>query len=365
MFAVRKALQNGFYKNFVRQCSSRFNQPLSAHDVPFPGGISTFMRLPYQKSAEGLDVGIIGVPMDIGTSNRSGARFGPRQIRQESSLLRPCCASTGDEPFETLQVADLGDIPYTLYDITRAAKDIKDYISNVLQQNCIPITLGGDHTITFPILQAIKEKHGPVGLLHIDAHADVSDSMMDCKISHETPFRRAFENGALDPKRVVQIGLRGTTYTAKDYQWSADEGFRVILAQDCWHKCMTPVMEDIRKQLGNGPVYVSLDIDSLDPCYAPGTGTPEIGGLTTIQLIEIIRGLQGVQLVGGDVVEVAPPYDLSGNTSLTAANLVFEFLSVLAKNKKGLGNSNTASSENGNSQQNGYNSQRAEDSSKI
>ncbi|GFY73969.1 agmatinase, mitochondrial [Trichonephila inaurata madagascariensis] len=272
--------------------------------MPYPGGIATFMRLPYQKSAEGLDVGIIGIPMDIGTSNRPGTRFGPRQIRTESSLLRPCCASTGDEPFSALQVADLGDIPFTLYDIVQAVADIKDFMLKVLDQNCIPITLGGEHTISYPILQALKEKHGPVGLVHIDAHADVSDSMMGCYVCHETPFKRAFDEGAIDPKRVVQIGLRGTTYTPKDYQWGADEGFKVILAQDCWHTSMNPIMEDIRKHLGDGPVYMSLDIDSLDPCYAPGTGTPEIGGLTSIQVIEIIRGLQGLQLVGGDVVEV-------------------------------------------------------------
>ncbi|PRD26662.1 UNVERIFIED_CONTAM: Agmatinase [Trichonephila clavipes] len=240
-----------------------------------------------------LDIGIIGIPMDIGTSNRPGTRFGPRQIRTESSLLRPCCASTGDEPFSALQVADLGDIPFTLYDIVQAVADIKDFMLKVLEQNCIPITLGGEHTISYPILQAMKEKHGPVGLVHIDAHADVSDSMMGCNVCHETPFKRAFDEGAIDPKRVVQIGLRGTTYTPKDYQWGADEvkcpvkrnfkffksafcfvlflGFKVILAQDCWHTSMNPIMEDIRKHLGDGPVYMSLDIDSLDPCYAPGT----------------------------------------------------------------------------------------------
>lgn len=332
MFNVRRVFHYGFCKNFVRQ-NSKFNQPLSANDMPRPGGIPTFMRLPHQTTAEGLYVGIIGIPMDIGTSNRPGTRFGPRQIRTESSLLRPCNSSTGDQPFSFLQIADLGDIPYTMYDIRQAIKDIKDFIAKVLAKNCKPVTLGGDHTITYPILQAIKEKHGPVGLVHVDAHADVNDSMMGCKIAHGTPFRRSLEEGLLDPKRVVQIGLRGTCYTPDDYQFCKDQGFRLILAEECWYTSLTPFMADIRKQMGNGPVYVSLDIDALDPCYAPGTGTPEIGGLTTIQMMEIIRGLKGVNIVGGDLVEVSPPYDPSGNTALTAANMVFELLCTLSKNK--------------------------------
>ncbi|GFS94632.1 agmatinase, mitochondrial [Nephila pilipes] len=326
-------LRPEFCKNFLRKYSSKFNQPVRADVMPQFAGITTFMRLPYQSTAEGLDVGIIGIPMDIGTSNRSGTRFGPRHIRAESSFLNPCCTATGAEPFTCMQIADLGDIPFTLYDLRQAVKDIKDYIFKVLQQNCTPITLGGDHTITYPILQAVKEKYGPVGLVHIDAHADISDSIMGCKISHETPFKRAFDDGALDPKRVVQIGLRGTTYTTKDYQWGADEGFQIILAQECWHKSMTPVMDVIRELLGDGPVYISLDIDALDPCYAPGTGTPEIGGLTSEQMHEIIRGLKGLNIVGGDLVEVSPPYDPSGNTALTAANLIFELLCTLPKNK--------------------------------
>ncbi|GFR12469.1 agmatinase, mitochondrial [Trichonephila clavata] len=241
--------------------------------------------------------------MDIGASNRTGTRFGPRQIRTESSFLSPCSSVTEAEPFSYQQIADLGDIPFTQYDIRQAVADIKDFISKVLAKNCTPITLGGDHTITYPILQAMKEKYGPVGLVLVDAHADICDTMMGCKISHETPFKRAFDDGAIDPKRVVQIGLRGTTYTAKDYKWGIDKGFKVILAQECWHNCMSPVMDAVRKLLGDGPVYVSLDIDALDPCYAPGTGQPEIGGLTSIQMQEIIRGLKGLNIVGGDLVE--------------------------------------------------------------
>ncbi|XP_054719229.1 guanidinobutyrase-like [Uloborus diversus] len=317
----------------ARKYCTKLNQPLSANEMPRPGGIPTFMRLPHQNTAEGLDVGIIGIPMDIGTSNRPGTRFGPRQIRTESSLLRACNATTGDQPFSKLQIADLGDIPFTMYDIKQAMKDIKAFTSKVLAQNCTPVTMGGDHTITYPLLQAMKEKYGPIGLVHVDAHADCSDTMMDCKIAHGTPFRRAVEEGLLDCSRVVQIGLRGTTYATNEYQWGKDQGFRIVLAEECWHGTLVPLMDDVRKQMGTSPVYVSLDIDALDPSFAPGTGTPEIAGLTTIQMLEIIRGLKGLNLIGGDLVEVSPPYDTTGNTALTAANMLFELICILSHQK--------------------------------
>ncbi|GIX75035.1 agmatinase, mitochondrial [Caerostris extrusa] len=333
MFAFGRVLRNAAFKNFPRNYSTKFNQPLSANDMPRPGGIATFMRLPYKTSAEGLDVGIVGIPIDIGTSNRSGTRFGPRQIRTESSLLRPCHASSGIEPFSCLQVADLGDIPFTMYDMQKAIDDIKNFMLDVIQKNCKPITLGGDHTLSYPILKAMKEKYGPVGLVHVDAHSDTSDSMMDCKIAHGTPFRRAFEDGALDGKRVVQIGIRGTVYGLDDFKFATEKGFRIVKADECWNTSLKPLMAEVRKQMGDGPVYVSLDIDALDPCYAPGTGTPEIGGLTMVQMLEIIRGVEGLNIIGGDMVEVSPPYDLSGNTALTAANLIFELLCSMCKNK--------------------------------
>lgn len=303
MLKVLKHSQRGIHINVKRKFSSSYNQPLSGNDMPRPGGIATFMRLPYYATANGLDVGILGIPLDCGTSNRSGARFGPRQIRSESCLLRPCNASTGDEPFANLQIGDLGDVPITIYNILEAVKDIKNFLTKVLTDGCTPLTMGGDHTITYPILQAMKEKYGPVGLVHVDAHADVNDTMMGCKIAHGTTFRRAVEEGLLDLRRVVQIGLRGTSYTPTDFQWSVDQGFRIVLAEECWHSSLTPLMEDIRRQMGKAPIYVSLDIDALDPAFAPGTGTPEIAGLTTIQMLEVIRGLKGLNIVGGDLVE--------------------------------------------------------------
>jgi guanidinobutyrase len=188
------------------------------------------------------------------------------------------------------------------------------------------LTLGGDHTVVLPILRAMRKKHGALGLIHVDAHADVNDTMFEEKIAHGTPFRRALEEGLLQPVRAVQIGLRGTGYSAGDFDWPREQGLRVVQAEQCWHKSLSPLMEEVRAQLGSGPVYVSFDIDSLDPAFAPGTGTPEIGGLTTIQAIEILRGCRGLNLVGGDLVEVSPPYDPSGNTALVAANLLFEML---------------------------------------
>jgi guanidinobutyrase len=287
------------------------------------------MRLPAASTAQGLDACFVGVPLDIGTSHRSGTRFGPRQIRAESAMLRPYNMASGVSPFDHLQVADVGDIAINTFDLKKSVKIIESGIGDILEHDCVPMTLGGDHTLTLPILRAIARKHGPVGLVHVDAHADINEHMFGEQLAHGTPFRRAVEEGLLDTKRVVQIGLRGTGYADDDFDWSRQQGFRVVQAEQCWHKSLTPLMTEVRTQLGAGPVYLSYDIDSLDPAYAPGTGTLEIGGLTTIQALEIIRGLAGVNLVGCDLVEVSPPYDLAGGTALIAANLLYEMLCVV------------------------------------
>ncbi|WP_137388272.1 agmatinase [Rhodoligotrophos defluvii] len=306
------------------------NQPLSGNDMPRFGGIATMMRLPHVDSAEGLDACFVGVPMDIGTSNRPGTRFGPRQIRTESVMLRPYNMATRAAPFDSLQVADIGDVPTNPYDLKDSVRIIEAFYTNrILNQGARPLTLGGDHTLVLPILRAMARKYGPVGLIHVDAHADINDTMFGEKIAHGTPFRRAVEDRAIDPKRVWQIGLRGTGYAAEDFDWPRNQGFRVVQVEECWHKSLAPLMEEVRANLGSGPVYLSFDIDSLDPAYAPGTGTPEIGGLTVPQGIEIIRGCRGLDLVGCDLVEVSPPYDTTGNTAITAANLLFEMLCVL------------------------------------
>lgn len=309
--------------------SERFNQPLGGNEMPRFAGIATMMRLPLATSAAGLDAAFIGVPMDIGTSNRSGTRFGPRQIRAESVMLRPYNMATGAAPFERMQVADLGDIATNPYSLEKSIGLIEAGIAGVLAQGCVPLTLGGDHTLTYPVLRAMAAKHGKVGLIHVDAHADVNDTMFGERIAHGTPFRRAVEDGAVDPRRAVQIGLRGTGYAPDDFDWQKGLGFRVVPAEDCWHRSLSPLMEEVRGMLGEGPVYLSFDIDSLDPSVAPGTGTPEIGGLTTIQALEIIRGCKGLNLAGCDLVEVAPPYDATGTTALIGANLLYEMLCVL------------------------------------
>jgi len=305
------------------------HQPLGGNQMPRFGGPATMMRLPALPGAAGLDACFVGVPFDIGTSNRPGARFGPRQIRAESCLIRPYNMATRAAPFDSLSVADIGDVAINTFNIARSVAIIEAAYEAILAADCKPLTLGGDHTIALPILRALARQHGPVGMVHVDAHADINDNMFGEPIAHGTPFRRAVEEKLLDGRRVVQIGLRGTGYAAEDFDWPRAQGFRVVQAEECWHRSLAPLMAEVRAQLGPGPVYLSFDIDGLDPSFAPGTGTPEIGGLTTSQGLEIIRGCRGLDLVGCDLVEVAPAYDPSGNTALTAANLLFEMLCVL------------------------------------
>ena len=306
----------------------KLNQPIGGNDMPRFGGIATMMRLPHVPNAKDLDVAFVGVPFDIGTSNRSGARFGPRQIRSESCLIRPYNMATRAAPFDSLQVADIGDVAINTFNIDKSMAIIESAYDDILAQNCKPLTMGGDHTIALPILRSIARKYGPVGIVHVDAHADINDTMFGERIAHGTPFRRAIEEKLVDPKRMVQIGLRATGYAADDFDWPREQGVRVVPAEDCWYKSLKPLMSEVRKQLGVGPVYITFDIDGLDPAYAAGTGTPEIGGLTIHQGLEIIRGCRGLEVVGGDLVEVAPAYDTTGNTALTAANLLFEMLCV-------------------------------------
>jgi guanidinobutyrase len=232
-------------------------------------------------------------------------------------------------PFDSLQVADIGDVPINTFDLKDSVRRIEAFYDDMLRHDVRPLTLGGDHTLSLPILRAMAKKHGPLALLHIDAHADINLHMFGEEIAHGTPFRRAFEEGLLDADYVFQIGLRGTGYTAEDFDWASERGFQVVQAEQLWHQSAAPLMDQIRQQIGARPVYLSFDIDSLDPAYAPGTGTPEIGGLTSIQALEIIRGCRGLSLVGADLVEVSPPYDTNGNTALLAANLLFEMLCVL------------------------------------
>ena len=309
---------------------SEKNQPLSGNVMPRFGGIATMMRLPFAASPEGLDAAFIGVPLDIGTSHRPGARFGPRQMRSESSLIRPYNMATGAAPFDTLQVADLGDVPINTYSLDKSVSIITAFHAAVLAAGCIPLTMGGDHTIALPILRAVAARHGPVALVHVDAHADVNDEMFGERIAHGTPFRRAVEEGLLQGQKVWQIGLRGTGYAADDFDWPRAQGFTVVPAHEVWYRSLAPLMTEVRERIGpDTPTYLSFDIDGIDPSFAGGTGTPEIGGLSVPQALEVIRGCRGLNIVGCDLVEVSPPYDPSGNTALLGANLLYEMLCVL------------------------------------
>jgi guanidinobutyrase len=303
---------------------------LSGNAMPRFAGPGTMMRLPSAASPEGLDAAFIGVPLDIGTSNRPGARFGPRQIRAESALLRPYNMATGAAPFDTLQVADLGDVPINPYSLEKSVAIVERFYDEVLATGCRPLTLGGDHTIALPILRALKRRHGPLALVHVDAHADINDTMFGEPIAHGTPFRRAVEEGLLATDKVWQIGLRGTGYATDDFDWPRAQGFTIVQAHEVWYRSLQPLMAEVRERIGpQHPVHISFDIDGIDPAFAGGTGTPEIGGLTVPQALEVIRGCRGLNVVGGDLVEVAPPYDPSGNTALLAANLPHEMLCVL------------------------------------
>ncbi|MEM1129576.1 MAG: agmatinase [Pseudomonadota bacterium] len=306
-----------------------FNQPLGGDEMPRFGGLPTMMRLPYQPTPEGLDACFVGVPMDIGTSHRSGTRFGPRQIRAESAMIRPYNMWTKASPFNALHVADIGDVAIDTFDLKQSVAIIEAAFDEILSHDVIPLTLGGDHTLSYPILKAVAKKHGPVGLIHVDAHADINDLMFGEKIAHGTPFRRAHEADLLDPARVCQIGLRATGYGADDFDWPREQGWRVVQAEEIWYQSLAPLMSEIRDQMGDGPVYLTFDIDSFDPAFAPGTGTTEPGGLMSMQGIELVRGCAGLNIVGADLVEVSPPYDQTGATANLAANILFEMLCAL------------------------------------
>lgn len=305
------------------------NQPISGNDLARFSGPGTFMRLPSSNALQKLDVAILGVPIDIGTSWRSGTRFGPKQVRNESAMIRPYNLQTGAAPFDSLQVADIGDLAINTFSLSDSLRIIQDSYDQILQYECIPMAIGGDHSMTLPILRAIAKRHGPVALVHVDAHADTSDEMFGEREAHGTVFRRAHEEGLIIPEKTYQIGLRGTGYSADDFRIATDWGFQQFLAPELWGRELNTLGAEVRRDIGDTPTYVTYDIDSLDPAFAPGTGTPEIGGLTTPQAMQLIRALRGVNVVGCDMVEVSPPYDTTGNTALTAANLLFELLCIL------------------------------------
>jgi len=310
--------------------SARF-EPVDAALVPRFAGVPSFMRLPMLADPTLVDVALVGVPFDGGTTNRPGARHGPREIRNQSSLMRRINAN-GVCPYDTLRVADLGDSPVNPIDLLDALAKIEAFFTNIAQAGAIPITAGGDHLITLPILRALAKS--PVGLIHFDAHSDTNDSYFgDNPFTHGTPFRRAVEEGLLEPKRCVQIGIRGTYYHPTDFDFAREAGFRIITMDEVMDRGIDDVMVEARAIIGAAPVYVSFDIDSMDPAIAPGTGTPELGGLTAREAQRAVRRLSGLKIIGADVVEVSPPFDLSGITALAGATMMFELLCAVAGDK--------------------------------
>ncbi len=306
------------------------NQPVDASLVPRFGDIPTFMRLPHVRHADGLDIALVGVPWDGGTTNRAGARHGPREIRNQSSLLRKVHHVSRLAPYDLAQVADLGDCPVNPIDLMDSLERIERFYRTIDLAGALPLSAGGDHLITLPIMRAIAGDR-PVGMVHFDAHSDTNDRYFgDNPYTHGTPFRRAVEEGLLDPRRTVQIGIRGSIYGAGDMAFAEESGMRVIYMEEFTARGPEQVVQEARRVVGDGPTYISFDVDGLDPAFAPGTGTPEIGGMTTREAQEVVRGLQGLDLVGGDVVEVAPPFDPSGNTALVGATFMFEILCLLA-----------------------------------
>ena len=307
---------------------------LDAMTAPRYTGPATFMRAPQVSDPGEVDIALIGVPFDGAVTNRPGARHGPREIRNMSSMMRTIHHVSKINPYQLCRVGDLGDVPFpSVYDVNATVEDITRFFQKVHQARAIPLTAGGDHSITFPILKAIGTEN-PVGLVHIDAHTDTWDEFLGSKFTHGAPFRRAVEAGVLDPARTVQIGIRGAQNSDEGWRYSKDSGMRVIFMEEFTKLGVAGAIAEARRVAGDGPTYISFDIDALDPAFAPGTGTPEIGGLTTAEAQTLVRGLQGLDLVGGDVVEVSPPFDPSGNTALAGATMMFEILCILADSLK-------------------------------
>ena len=302
-----------------------------AMSAPRYAEIATFMRAPRVRDPRELDIALIGVPFDVGVTNRPGARHGPREIRNSSTLMRAIHHVTKVDPFDLCRIGDLGDVAFQrIFELEACLDDIAEFYGRVHAAGAAPLSAGGDHTITLPIFRAIAAER-PLGMVHIDAHTDTWDEFLGSKYMHGTPFRRAVEEGLLDPKRTIQIGIRGAQNSDEGWTFSLESGMRVVFMEEFTELGVAAVIAEARRVVGAGPVYVSFDVDGLDPVYAPGTGTPEVGGLTTIEAQALLRGLRGLDLVGGDVVEVAPPFDPSGNTALVGATMMYEILCPLAE----------------------------------
>ena len=310
-------------------------EPVSGQVLPRFAGVPTFMRLPLidpgAPDARDVHIGLVGVPWDGGTTNRPGARHGPRQLRDASTMVRLVHPVSRVKPFSLANCADLGDCPVNPADVQDTLQRVTTFYDRLVALGIAPMTAGGDHLVSLPVLRSLGKKM-PLGMIHIDAHTDLWDSYFGgFKFTHGTPFRRAIEEGLLDPRRVVQIGIRGTQYESDDEDFAREQGVRIIKIEEVKERGVAVVMDEARAIVGSKPTYLSFDIDSIDPAFAPGTGTPEIGGLTTYEAQTMVRRLAGLDLVGADLVEVAPPFDPSGGTAWVGVNIMFEILCPLAE----------------------------------
>lgn len=314
--------------------SDPFFQPVSAMELARFAGVPSFMRLPvltpdHPRYAD-VDLGIVGVPWDGGTTNRAGARHGPRQLRDYSTMIRAMNAATGVAPFALANCADLGDVPPNPVDIDDSLARVTGFYDGLVSAGIVPLTAGGDHLVSLPVLRSLA-RNKSVGLIQFDSHTDLFDSYFNgSRYTHGTPFRRAIEEGLVDPKRFVQIGIRGTAYNTDDIDWGLEQGVRIIRIEELFDRGIADVMREARQILGSEPAYCTYDIDFVDPTFAPGTGTPEIGGPNSFQAQQVIRELAGVNLIGADLVEVSPPFDAAGGTAWLGVSLMFELLCVLA-----------------------------------
>lgn len=313
---------------------SQINQPTSALSSPRFCNMGTFMRMNKVQTAEGLDFVIAGAPFDTASSFRSGSRFGPNAIRNISVMMKPNNVIQQVNIMESLKGGDIGDFNVTPGYIHPTYASIEAGVADILSKNAIPIVLGGDHSITLAELRAVAKKHGPVALLHFDSHSDLCDEVFGEKYNHGTPFRRAIEEKLIDPAHSIQIGMRGSLYDPDEHKIAAELGMQLIPAHKVreygWEKLLQMIVE----RVGDKPCFLTFDIDFIDPAYAPGTGTPEVGGFTSYEGLELLRRLTGLNFVGFDIVEVLPAYDSGEVTAYLAANIVFEYLSILAVKKQ-------------------------------
>ena len=310
--------------------SDPFFKPVSGFDLPRFAGVPTFMRLPHvaldAPKIKDVDIGIIGVPWDSGTTNRPGPRHGPRQLRDASTMIRAQHPVSGIRPYEKLNCADLGDVSINPADIEDSMARITSFYKKLIEKGIKPLTAGGDHLTSLPVLRALAEK-APLGMIHFDSHTDLFHSYFDgTMFTHGTPFRRAVEENLLDPKRVIQIGIRGTQYDSEDLDFAKSVGIRVIKIDEFFDRGIQDVMAEAREIVGENETYISYDIDFIDPAFAPGTGTPEVGGPNSYEALKVVRELTGVKIIGADMVEVSPPFDPSSNTAFLGVSIMFELL---------------------------------------